>query len=585
MSASNKKKLRKELNEAKMTERQRQEQAETKKIKRLTFAFVAVLIVIVGIFVVGRAVDHVTRYGVFEKNTIAATIGEHKLNSVTMNYFFRDAIDSRYNTYYQYLGDSASSYLGFDVTKPLNEQDYDAETGSTWGDYFFDEALENARSAYTMYDVAQADSSFALSDDAKSSISSAMLNLQLYASIYGYSSVDGYLRELYGNGSDAKSYEEYLTIRSIASEYYNYHYDSLVYDDAAIREYDTAHPGEYDSYSYHSYTISSDKFLGIDLTAEPEVTETAEPEVTETAEPEVTEAEATEPEVTEAEATEPEATVTYTDEEKQAARDAAKAAAESLKSATTVEELDAAIAALIINKDTTAASSGSTDIAYSNLSATFKDWLVSADRQAGDVEMFENKSSSTDADGNTVETVTGYTVVMFDGRNTNETKMADIRQVLIAYEGGTTDDNGTTTYSDEEKAAARTKAEELLQAWKDGGATLDAFITLVNDNDSNATDGGLVENINKQSSYDYKTWAMDESRQVGDTTIIDSTSGCYIVYYVGDSSLNYRDYMISEARRTEEMTAWQESIIEAVTPVKGNTSKVRTWMVYMPASN
>ncbi len=595
MSASSKKKLRKEINEAKLTERQKQEQTEAKKIKRLTFAFVAVLAVIICIFITSQAINHTARYGLFEKNTVALTVGSHKLNSVTMNYFFRDAIDTTYNTMYQYVGDQASSYMGFDVTKPLNEQDYDKNAGTTFADYYMEQAIKNARSIYTMYDEAKKNG-FTLTEESKSSISSSLMNMQLQAAFSGYSSFDQYLRQVYGNGSDLKSYEEYLTIQATASDYYNHYYASLSYDNAAIQEYDTAHPNEYDSFSYHYYYLSSDKFLPIvtaDEAEEPDTAETSEPEATEAeaTEAEATEPEATEPDITEAEETEAAAeettAVTYTDEEKQAALEAAKAAADSLKTATTVEELDAAIAALEINKDAATApkSSATTEVLYSNLNATFKDWLISADRTAGNTEVFEYKSSSTGTDGNTVETVTGYYVVMFDSRSLNETKMADIRQVLIAYEGGTTDSSGSTTYTDEEKAAAHTKAEELLQAWNDGEATQDAFITLVNENDTSATDGGLIENINKQSSGDYMAWAMDESRQAGDTTIIDSTSGCYIVYYVGDSTLNYRDYMISNAKRTEDMTAWENSIIDAVTPVKGNTSKVRTWLVYMPASN
>ncbi len=590
MSASSKKKLRKEINEQKMTERQKQERAEAKQIKRLTFAFVAVIVIVLAIFIGGRAVDHITRFGVIEKNTIAATIGSHKLNSVTMNYFFRDAVDTEYNNAYQTsqsYGLDVSMLLGWDTAKPLNEQVKDEQTGATWADYYMDKAIENARSIYTMYDEAKKNN-FVLPEDYKSSISGNISTLQFYASIYG-TSVDQYLRQMYGNGSSQKSYEEYLTIQTTASAYYAQYADNLVYDDAAIREYDTAHPNEYDAFSYHYYTLNSDSFLPIVTADEPESSETAEPEATET-QPEAVEPEATEAEATEAEATEPEVTegssekteeVTYTDEEKQAARDAAKAAADSLKSAATVEALDAAIAALEVNKDAATApkSTAVTDMAYSSLNANYKDFLIAADRKAGDVEVFENKSSSTDADGNTVETITGYTVVMFDGRNTNQTKMGDVHQVFISCEGGTTDDNGNTTYSDEEKTAAHTKAEGLLQGWKDGGASADAFITMVNNN--GGSDGGLVENINKTSSAVYASWALDESRKAGDTTVIDTATGCYIVYYKGDSTLNYRDHMISNAKKTEDMTAWEDSIIDAVTPVKGDTSKVKTWMIYM----
>ncbi len=552
MSASNKKKLRKEINEAKLTERQKQEQSEAKSIKRLTFAFVAVLVVIVGIFVGSRIVDGIARYGVFEKSTIAATVGSHKLNSITMNYFFRDAVDATYNNAYQYYQEDAAKYVGFDVTKPLNQQVKDETTGATWADYFMDQAIENARAIYTMYDAANK-AGFVLTDETKSTVTSNLTNLQLTAALYGYSSFDHYLREVYGNGSNAKNYEEYLTIQATASAYYDHYQDSLVYDDAAIREYDAAHPNEFTSYSFHSYYLNHTNFRTGGTTDE-------------------------------------NGSTTYTDEETEAARKAAEAASVELVKATTAEELDTAIAALEFNKDAESPtlSTANTDVLHSNLMDDYSQWLGAEDRKTGDIKAFPSTSTSKDADGNEIEVINGYYILMFDSRNENETKMADVREVLIAYEGGTTDDDGNTTYSDTEKAAAKTKAEELVQKWKDDGATKEGFIALAKDNadDEDADDSiGLKQNINNESTDLYKTWALDSARKAGDTTIVESSTGCYIVYYEADSALNYRDYMISQAKKSEELTAWEKSIVEAVTPVKGNTSKVQTWLVYMPSSN
>ncbi len=551
MSASSKKKLRKEIKEAKMTERQKQERAEAKKVKRLTFAFVAVIVLILGIFIGSRIADGITRYGLFEKNTIAATVGSHKLNSVTMNYFFRDAVDSAYNSAYQYYGEEASKYVGFDVSKPLNEQVKDQESGQTWADYFFEQAMDNARAIYTMYDAAQA-ANFTLSEDDKAIITSNLNNMQLTASFSGFSSLDHYLREVYGNGSDAKNYEEYLTMQVTASAYYEYYQTTLSYDDAAIRAYDTEHPNEFSSYNFHSYYLNHTSFRTGGTTDD-------------------------------------KGNTTYSAEETEAARKAAEAAANELVKATSVEELDAAIAALEINKDatTTPKSTANTDVLHSNLLADYAEWLGASDRKAGDVKAFPSKSTSTDADGNSTEVINGYYVLMFDSRVENETKMANIRQVLIACEGGTTDANNNTTYSTEEKAAAHTKAEDLLKKWKDEGSTKEGFISMIKDVNKNETADdtiGLVENVNKQSSAVYKNWALDESRKAGDTTVIDTTNGTYIVYYEGDSELNYRDYMITQAKKSEDLTNWETSIIEAVEPVKGDTSKVKMWLVYIPSA-
>ncbi len=602
MSASSKKKLRKEIKEAKITERQKQEQNEAKKVKRLTFAFIAVLVIVACIFVSIITIDYITTHGVIEKHTIAATIGDHKLNSITMNYFYRDAVDDYYSYYTQYISAEDFKSIGFDVEKPLNQQVQDQKTGATWADYFLEQATVNARFVYAMYDLAKANN-FTLPEADKATITSELNNLQ-FAVVYGYESADAYLSELYCNGATAKNYEEYLTIQATAYAYYNHYSETLSYDDAALRAYDEAHPNQYDSYDYNYYYLSADKFLPVaeaestdPAAAEPDTSATeddatvAEPESTAVEPTDAVEPDATEPEVTEAEATEPEATTaapTYTEEQKQAARDAAKAAAEELKKATTVEELDSAIAALPFNKDvenptksTLAAGRMHTDSSIAN----YVEFLSAAERKAGDVEIFPNKTTSKDADGKDVEIINGYYIVMFAAKNDNKTSTADVRQFMIAYEGGTDNGFGGKTYTEEEKKAAYDKAEKLLNDWKTAGSSKDAFITMVKDNGGDSETGGLVENVNKSTSYAYADWALNSERKAGDTTIVHGTDGCYVVYYEGISKLNYRDYLITQDKKQEDVTAWETSVIDAVKIIKGKTSKINLDLIYSPAGN
>ena len=130
MSASNKKKLRKELNAAMLTEKQQKAQTEAKQTKKLTIAFAVVMIAIVAVFAVTQVIGIIDRSGLVEKSTIALTVDDHKLNSVEMNYYFFDALDSQVNQYGQY----ASYYfqlMGLDLTKSLGSQVRDAETGET----------------------------------------------------------------------------------------------------------------------------------------------------------------------------------------------------------------------------------------------------------------------------------------------------------------------------------------------------------------------------------------------------------------------------------------------------------------------
>ena len=84
MSASKKKKLRSEGTE-KLTERQLNEQKEAKKLKLYSIAFVVVLVVLIAIAVTVGIRRSIEASGTHEKNTVAATIGEHSLSNAELS--------------------------------------------------------------------------------------------------------------------------------------------------------------------------------------------------------------------------------------------------------------------------------------------------------------------------------------------------------------------------------------------------------------------------------------------------------------------------------------------------------------------
>ena len=145
MSASSKKKLRSELNSAKMTERQMKEQAEAKKLKIMTVSFTAVLALILVVAVVFAAVQFVSNSGIREKNTVAANIGGTELSNAQLNYYYVDAVYEFANNYGAY-----ASMFGLDFSKPLDEQIINEETGATWADDFVTSAISNAQSTYAL---------------------------------------------------------------------------------------------------------------------------------------------------------------------------------------------------------------------------------------------------------------------------------------------------------------------------------------------------------------------------------------------------------------------------------------------------
>ena len=115
--------------------------------------------------------------------------------------------------------------------------------------------------------------------------------------------------------------------------------------------------------------------------------------------------------------------------------------------------------------------------------------------------------------------------------------VSDVRHILIAPEGGTTDASGDTTYSDAEWEACKQKAEQILKEWKTN-ATEENFAALVKKytaDEASASTGGLYEGITKNSSYveEFRDWAVDISRKEGDTGLVKTMFGYHIMYYVG----------------------------------------------------
>lgn len=540
MSASAKKKLRKEQSSAQLTEKQLKEQQETKKLKAYTAVFIVAIIAVLIAALVFAGINIYKNSGVVEKNTVAATVNDEEINSVVLSYYYTDLISSTYSQWSSSYGDNLSMFLGFmglDAAKPLSEQAYDED--STWADYFVEGALERAKSDYLLYTAAVSDG-FTLSEAETQAMDDTFDQMGMYATIYGYPDMDSYLRAMYGPGANKDSYYDYYAKSTLASAYYDAHSASLNITDADIRAYEADKYDEFSSFSFATYHLGYSSYLTGG-------TEDAD------------------------------GNMVYTDAEEQAARDAAKADAELLAKSTTVEELDEAIAALEINKDSTAAKSTTfTDSLYTATSTIYRDWLAEDARKEGDCKAIAHE---TTVDEKAV--VNDYYVVLFLGRDDNEVKLGNVRHILVKFEGGTTDDAGTTTYTEEEKAAAKAEAEAILaEMTADGTVTEDEFIAMVaekTDDVASSTTGGLYEDITPEDGVyveAFKNWAVDPARVAGETGIIETEYGYHVMYYVAADALTYRDYMISNRIRNETMEAWYAEIMATGTAALGDTSRL-----------
>ena len=531
MSASSKKKLRKEQEAAKMTEKQLAAQKEAKKTKLYTTAFVAVMAIVLVIAIFVGVKQTISTSGIREKNTVALTVGDHELNNVEMNYFFIDSVNNFYSSYGSY-----AAMFGLDLSQPLDKQFVDEEAGLTWADDFMTSAKESAASTYALVDAAEA-AGYTLSDEELEAVENNMATLAMYGAMYGYSDADGYLKAMYGNGASEETYKAYYQNQILASSYYNHYAQSMTFEDADLRAKEAEDFNAYSSYSYNYYYLSASRFLTGGTT-------------------------------------DADGNTTYSDEETAASIAAAEEAAKALTAAdiTDAAALDAAIAALEINKDTAAASTVNTDTLYTSISTVYADWLTDSSRKAGDVAYFENVIS---------DAVSGYYVVMFQGSTDNNFALKNVRHILVApehvhAEGETHDEN--ETYSAEELAAAKATAEEILTEWKAGDATEESFGALANAKsaDGNGTTGGLYENVYPGQMVDaFEAWCYDASRKAGDTGIVETEYGYHVMYFVGESDYTYRDYLIKNDLLNAALEDWYNGIVDGMTQTEGNTAYVR----------
>ena len=557
MSASSKKKLRKELEAATLTEKQLAEQKEAKKLKIYTITFIAImaLVVIVGLStIIGNTVSN---SGIIERGTTALTLDDQKMSSAELSYYYIDSINNFYSNLASQYGDYASLMaqynFGLDMTKPLNEQAYYGSEDTTWADYFVESAISSAKSTYAMYELAVKDN-HKLTEDEQASLDLALANLNKEAVESGFRNAKQYLQALYGPGASLETFTEYVTTSALAQSYLTAYADTFTFDDTAIREYEKEHYGEFSSYSFSYYYLSSDSFL-------------------------------------EGGTEDEDGKTTYSDEEKQAALTAAEETAESLLGASSALLFNRNVKRLEINAENeNAAITTLEDIFYSDskIPGVVRDWLAEGEHKKGEMAVVPNTVTSTDDEGNELSVTSGYYVVYFEDAYDNNSKMSNVRHILFAFEGGTTDTDGNTTYSDAEKAAAKKKADDLLVQWKAGDATEDSFAALVHDNtddDGSKENGGLYEDINEDTTFvePFLTWALAD-HEPGDTEIIETTYGYHIMYYSSTDELTYRDAMINATLENNAMEEWYDGVLETVTVKEGDVSKLRLDLIITPNS-
>jgi len=551
MSGSSKKKLRKEFNAAAMTEKQQKQAKEAKKLQVYTRTFVVIMVVVVALLV-GIVVRQPITDAIY-RNVHAITVGDHELTAIELNYFYTDAIFRHYNQYSEKYGQYASTYAllmeGVDFTKPMNEQIRDASTKKTWAESYLDSAIQAAKETYALYDKAMADKDFTYKEEDSSYISNIETYLDMYAYYSGFSDAESYIRSSYGNGASVETYKAYSIIVDVADAYKSHIRGNIEYTEDQYREHESGKETDYTRFSYATFVININTYLTGGTPTEKDG----------------------------------QTTIVYSDEEKQAAKDAALADVDVLlknEILNGAQSMNLAIGRLEKYKNNKTAKATEYTKVFGK-TITDKDvmaWLSSEDRTANEMGYIEITTTTKDADGKEVKEVTGYNVILFLGRYEGLEKLQNVRHILYKIDGMEDPETGEIVSDEEDRLVAKKAAEEVLKQWNEmEEKTEEAFGKLAESSseDTTASVGGLIENIYPdQMVKEFNDWCFDENRQKGDVEIIESEYGFHVMYYVGESDITYRDSLIKNEMLDDDIAKMVEDLAKEMSLIKHNLDYV-----------
>ena len=428
----------------------------------------------------------------------------------------------------QYYLRSLMLQNGISSTSSLKSMTMNSTTGETMYDYLKSQAVERLVTCAAL-DKQAAEEGFTMSDDTQTEVDDQLKQLEEQWVSAGYQSRDAFIRANYGPYMTYDRLVELFTRDMLVNEYATQFSDSLSYSDADYEQYYQENANTLDEYTITQFVFNA-------------TVDTVDADGN---------------------------TIEMTDDEKAAALDQAKtekqAKAQELQSKLEAGEDPAQLAQEYADQLTGDPSVSQVMSGSSVASASYAQWAQDTARQKGDVTLSEYDAGPSSY---------YYYVVRFEGRARNDENTATVRHILVAAE----QDEGASEPTEDQYAAAKTKAEELLEQWKSGPATQESFAELAKANSADtgsAADGGLITDIYSGSGYvsTFTDWALDAARRPGDTGIVQNTGssvkGWHIMYFVGRDGDPVWKLTAKTAMENNDYTTWQNAAKEKVSYTTG----------------
>lgn len=446
--------------------------------------------------------------------SVAVTVDDSKISVGMYNYYYSSLV-----SYYEQY--AAYGYFDLDTTQSYDNQFTTDDNGESisWADFFKEETLEEIKQVVVYYNKA-VDEGMTLTDSQTEAIETQIESLKASASEEGIS-LNDYIENNFGD------YCTEDTIRLMLEQYYvtiNYRgrFDvEYKPTDAEIESYYNDNKSDYYqinfSYLATVYDTSSDETISDSMDTVEEYMD----KITDRAS---------------IVALIPEVYSAYIEQD-------ITSYMESDSTLTQEDAREQAIATYEQNVD------GTINGKDSPFGDEINEWLFSDETPIGSKNYY-------------IDEANGYAYIILKTENAtrNEDEVYSVRHILIMPESddaSSDDTTESTTYTDEQWAAAEEKAQSILDEFNSGDKSEYSFALLAEENTddtastssgSNGLFGGLYEGVEQgEMVSEFENWALDDSRQYGDTDIVKSDYGYHIMYFINKAA-SYKIDIIQDLR-------------------------------------
>ena len=180
---------------------------------------------------------------------------------------------------------------------------------------------------------------------------------------------------------------------------------------------------------------------------------------------------------------------------------------------------------------------------YASISTDYADWLFAEERVGGETQVFATSS--------------GYAVIMFVERDTNDYSTVDVRHILVQVDASAED--GTST--DADWTACEEAMDEIVAEWEASDMTEETFAAMADEKSEDGGsvgNGGLYEDVYKgQMVSEFEDWCFSDLRMKGDYGVVKTSYGYHLMYFSGLGD-EYWKSIADASLRNDDYNAWYE---------------------------